>query len=119
MTLAAGRTMLAAIGASERSLSVEVLQPALVANPNYPGEYTLDWSNPTVTATVAGNLQPASTRALERAARVGKVGVHELFTDPATLTPLGRVRIGSQQYAILDARLHHSHSHAIVEEVSA
>jgi hypothetical protein len=45
--------------------------------------------------------------------------VFELYLDPVTLTPLGRVRIGSQQYTVLDARMHKTHTHAIVEEVNA
>ena len=98
--------------------TVEVLQPALVANPNHTGETSRDWTSPTVVATVLGTLQPASTRALERTGRVGKVGVHELITRATTITPLGRVRIGTQHYTVLDVRAYGSHTQATVEEVS-
>ncbi|MBA3891540.1 MAG: hypothetical protein H0X64_13520 [Gemmatimonadaceae bacterium] len=99
--------------------SVQVLAPATGANPHFTGATALDWSNPTVTATVLGRLQPAGTRALERTGRVGKHGVHELVTRPTTITPLGRVRVGAQQYSVLDARAFPTHTRAVIEEVSA
>ena len=100
--------------------SVQVLAPVVTANPNFPGSTYLEWSNATVAATLKGRLVPASTRALERTGRVGKAGVHELFTTPtALITPLGRVRIGSRVFTVLDARAYRQRLHAIVEEVSA
>lgn len=100
--------------------SVEVLAPTVAANPNFPGSTFLDWGTTTVSVTLAGRLVPASTRALERVGRVGRVGVHELFTAPtASITPLGRVRVNARQYTVLDARAYRQRLHAIVEEVSA
>ena len=98
--------------------TIEVLQPALVANTNHPGTFSRDWTDPTVVATILGNLQPASTRALERTNRVGKVGVFELYTKATTITPLGRVRIGTQHYTVLDVRAYDTHSQVTIEEVS-
>lgn len=98
--------------------TVEVLQPALAANPNHTGEVSRDWTTPTVVATVLGTLQPASTRALERTGRVGKVGVFELITKATTITPLGRVRIGAQHYTVLDVRAYDTHAQVTIEEVS-
>lgn len=116
--LTAGRALLAAIGASERTLTVQVLAPTVTANANHPTQAQVSWVTPTVTATVAGNLQPAGATALERVGAVGKRGMHELFTDPTTLTPEGRVRIASQQYRVIQAWAYHSHTHAVVEEVT-
>jgi len=98
--------------------TIEVLKPTLTANPNHPDEFTRSWANATVIATVRGSLQPASTRALERTGRVGKVGVHELITRATTITPLGRVRIGTQHYTVLDVRAYDTHSQVTIEEVS-
>ena len=99
---------------------VQVLAPVETDNPNFPCSTYLEWEGATVAATLKGRLAPASTRALERTGRVGKVGVHELFTTPsAQITPLGRVRIGARVFQVLDARAYRQRTHAIVEEVSA
>ena len=99
---------------------VQVLAPVITANPNFPGSTYLEWEGATVSATLSGRLVPASTRALERTGRVGKAGVHELFTTPtAQITPLGRVRVGTRVFMVLDVRAYRQRSHAIVEEVSA
>lgn len=97
---------------------VELLAPTTPTNPHLTNQTTVSWATPTVTRTVLGTLQPAGTRALERAARIGKAGVHELITEPASLTPQSRVRIGTQQYVVLDVRERDTHTHAIVEEVN-
>lgn len=98
--------------------TIEVLRPAMVTNTHFTGETSRDWANPTVVATVRGTLQPASTRALERTGRIGKVGVHELITRATTITPQGRVRIGTQQYSVLDVRAYDTHVQVTIEEVS-
>ena len=99
--------------------TIEVLLPELVANPHLAGVSTLDWSAATVTETVAGRMEPAGTRALERAGRIGKAGVHELCSEPVGLVPQGRVRVGAQQYAVIDVREYAPFTYAIVEEVEA
>jgi hypothetical protein len=114
----AGRGLLASVATANRELTVQILKPAVIQNPNYPSETTLNWNAATISTTVKGNLQPAGTRAVERVGQTGKQGLHELFTDPVTLTPHGRVRIGSRDYLVLDVREHHTHTHAIVEEVT-
>ena len=128
--------------------TVEVLAPALVDNPHLDGVTALHWTpvvvpftadttvitadstlvtadatehtlDAVVVETVLGSIMPAGTRALERAGRIGKTGVHELCTEPASLVPQGRVRIGARQYAILDVREFVPFVYAIVEEVAA
>ena len=99
--------------------SVEVLAPDLVQNPYFPGESYLDWSDPTVVTTVLGSLQPAGTRALERAGRVGVNGVHELVCEAVGLTPEGRVRVAGEQYVVVDVREFTPYTHAIVEAVTS
>ena len=98
--------------------AVEVLAPVMVTNPHF-GTTTPDWSNPTVTALVRGALYPASTRALERAGLLGRASVFEIVTQPATITPQGRVRVGTRVFLILDARAFPEFTHAIAEEVTA
>ena len=100
------------------SSQIEVLQPTSPANPHYVGSVSVVWSNATVTSTVLGTIHPASTRALERVGRVGKVGVHEIIMQPVSVTPLGRVRSGDQQFMVLDVRVWGAFTHAVVEEVS-
>ena len=99
--------------------SVEVLAPTLVSNPHFPGETYLDWSDPTVTSTVLANFQPAGTRALERAGRIGVNGVHELVLEAVGLAPEGRVRVGERQYRVVNVREFAPFTHAIVEEVTS
>lgn len=98
--------------------TVEYLKPTVTANTHLPGERVLNWSTATVAATTNGDLQPASTEALERVGRVGKVGVWELYTTPAPGTPAQRVRIGTQQYEVLAASIFQTHNELIVEEVT-
>lgn len=99
--------------------TVEVLAPDLVLNPYFPGESYLDWSDPTVVVSVLGSLQPAGTRALERAGRVGAHGVHELVCGPVGLTPEGRVRVGAVQFTVVNVREFVPYTHAVVEEVTS
>jgi len=98
--------------------TVEYLKPAVSSNTHLPGERVLNWSTATVAATTSGDLQPASTEALERVGRIGKVGVWELYTTPAPGTPAQRVRIGTQQYEVLAASVFPTHNELIVEEVT-
>ena len=99
--------------------SVEVLAPVVIANPHFTGESTLDWDNATITSTIAGALNPATTDALERAGLTSKRGLFTLFTDPHALTPQGRVRVAGQQYLVRDVRRYDSHTEALVELVDA
>lgn len=103
---------------NKKPATVEGLKPGLVENPNFPGEYTLDWGAPTVEVEVPGEKQPAGTEALERVGRIGKVGVWHVFTRPADFTPLSRIRIGAQQYSVLEVSAWPTHVELIVEEVS-
>lgn len=98
--------------------TVEYLKPVVSSNTHLPGERVLNWSTATVAATTQGDLQPASTEALERVGRVGKVGVWEVYTTPAPGTPAQRVRIGTQQYEVLAAGVFPTHNELIVEEVT-
>jgi hypothetical protein len=100
------------------NLTVQVLRPTLASNANLPGTNSLSWAAPTVTATVLGKMQPAGVTARERVGRVGKTGVHEIVTEPATLPPMARVRVGTQQYLILESHAYATHSTATVEEVT-
>jgi hypothetical protein len=99
-------------------VNVEVLAPVMSANAHYGGT-SPDWTTPTVSATVRGALFPASTRALERAGRIGRARVYELVTEPAGLSPEGRVRVAGRVFLIVDARDFVVYGHAIVEELSA
>lgn len=100
-------------------LEIEVLAPKLVHNPNFPGQYTPDWGRATVEDTLAGTLQPAGVKALERAGRIGRVGHHTLFLERKPVVPMQRVRVKNTtgvQYAIVEAFVWPSHVEALVEE---
>lgn len=116
--LDAARALLRTTTKDERDVTVEILTPGIDTNPYLPGETTIDWANPIVVARTEGNLQPASTKALERTGRIGKVGVYDLHTNPVQVEPEGRVRIQGQLYRVLDARILPTHSELVVETVS-
>jgi len=100
-------------------LKIEVLAPKLVHNPNFPGQVTPDWGRATVEDTLAGTLQPAGVKALERAGRIGRVGHYQLFLERKPVVPMQRVRVKNTsdvQYAIVEAFVWPSHVEALVEE---
>lgn len=99
-------------------LTIEVLKPALVTNSNLTGEKAANWAAATVVASLKGSMQPASLKALERAGRTGAVGVWAVITTPGVVTPLGRIRINTRQYTILDVAAFGTHDELLVEEVS-
>lgn len=99
---------------------IEVLAPKVVTNPNFSDQSTLDWAQATVEDAMPGTLQPAGTKALERAGRIGQVGLHSLFLDRAPLVPLQRVRVSGAtgvQYAPVEVRTWPTHVEALVEIV--
>lgn len=102
-------------------LTIEVLAPKVVTNPNFPNQSSLDWTQPTVEDTVPGTLQPAGIKALERVGRVGTVGNHQLYLARAPLVPLQRVRVKGAtglQYSVLEVRSWPGHVEVLVEEVT-
>lgn len=117
--IAAGRTLLAAVGSWNRVVTVTPLTPAEVENPNFPGQTTLDWSNATEGTPVGGILQPVQAEAAERLGIIGKVGVWAIHTGPLTIQPEGRVRISSTDYRVLEARAYTTHTELVVEEVGS
>ena len=98
--------------------TVQYLKPTVTANTHLPGESVLNWSTATVAATAKGSLQPASAEALERVGRTGAVRIWELYTTPVAVAPTQRVRIGSQQYEVLEAAAFATHNELLVEEVT-
>lgn len=105
--------------AAAAPLTVEVLKPAKVANVNLLGENSLDWSTATVAASLKGSMQPASLKALDRLGRTGAVGIWVVYTTPGTVMPLGRIRINSRQYTVLDVSAYPTHNELTVEEVGS
>lgn len=116
--LGAGRGLLAAVGASQRALVVQVLAPVMVSNPHFPGEETPSWVEPTVTATVAGTLQPVSEETATRMGLASRTDVKTLYCDATTLDPQGRVRISGSQWLVLEVRHWASHTEAIIERLA-
>ena len=101
-----------------RESTIEVLEPSIVSNPNFPSQTTLDWDNPIVVGEGSGTLQPASARALERVGRVGLVNAFEVFMDPLPVRPAQRLRVGARVFRVLESRVWRSHASAVVEEVT-
>ena len=56
-------------------LTIEVLAPKVVTNPNFPNQSSLDWTQPTVEDTVPGTLQPAGIKALEASGASAQSGI--------------------------------------------
>lgn len=116
--LQAGRGLLKAVGASQRHLTVEVLAPTMVENPHFPGEKTPSWDDPTVTATVAGVLQPVSEETATRMGLAARTDVKSLFADVVTLDPEGRVRIDSVQWRVMEVQHYATHTEAVIERLA-
>lgn len=99
------------------TVAVEVLEPVLVINPHYPSQSSVDWSDPLVAETVQGSLQPASTETVMQAGLDAKREWWNLYTDPVTITPEGRVRVLTVTYRVTRVRLFPSHTEALVERI--
>lgn len=106
------------VGASQRALVVQVLAPTMVENPHFPGEETPSWDEPTVTATVAGTLQPVSEETATRMGLASRTDVKTLYADVTTLDPQGRVRISGSQWLVLEVRHWATHTEAIIERLA-
>ena len=116
--LQAGRALLTTVGATQRHLQVEVLAPTMVGNPHFPGEETPSWDDPTVTATVAGVLQPVSEETATRMGLTARTDVRTLYADATTLDPEGRVRIAGSQWRVMEAQHYATHTEAVIERLA-
>lgn len=116
--LQAGRALLTTVGATQRHLQVEVLAPTMVENPHFPGQDTPSWDDPTVTATVAGVLQPVSEETATRMGLAARTDVKSLFADVVTLDPEGRVRISSSQWRVMEVQHYATHTEAVIERLA-
>lgn len=75
-----------------------------------------DWTNTTVVSTVNGSVQPAGQQAEARANLLSVRVTHQAYTQAVTVNPRKhRIRVGSQQYAIRDAREWPHHTEMLLE----
>lgn len=115
--IAAGRSMLAAVGTDQRTTTVTPLEPEVIENPNFPGQTTISWDNPTEGTPVAGLIQPVRAETAVRLSITSLSRTWEVHTDPLDIQPEGRVRIASTDYEVLEARHWVSHSELVVSEL--
>lgn len=116
--LQTGRALLRGVGESQRHLTVEVLAPKMVENTHFTGEETPSWDDPTVTATVAGVLQPVSEETATRMGLTARTDVRTLYADATTLDPERRVRIAGSQWRVMEAQHYSSHTEAVIERLA-
>lgn len=102
----------------ERHLTVEVLAPTMVPNPHFPGQETPDWDDPTVTATVAGVLQPVNEETATRMGLASRTDVRTLYADAVPLDPEGRVRVGGSVWRVMEVQHHATHTEAVIERLA-
>lgn len=96
---------------------IEVLLPTLVQNPHFPSQTTIDWSDPTVTATVNGALQPAGAEVVMQAGLDAAREWQQLYCEPVGLAVDGRVRISDTVYRVVRVREYASHTSALLERI--
>lgn len=118
MSMNAYGSLLGPPSLDERFTSVNILAPTVTTSTLYPSGKNIDWSNPTVTSTVRGMIQPASDKALKRLGITARQGVHTAYLEPIVLPPLARIKIGSVTYSVLDVRAWGTHTEATVEVVA-
>lgn len=116
--LQAGRALLKATGEAQRHVTVQVLAPMMISNPNFPGVETPDWSNPTITTTINGVLQPVSEDTATRMGIASRTDYRTLYSDATTLNPEGRVRAAGSDWLIHEVRHWTSHTEAIIQRLT-
>src|SRR5690606_23524167 len=109
--------MLAAVGTNQRTTTGTPLSPEVIENPNFPGQTTIGWDNPTEGTPVAGLIQPVRAETAVRLSIASLSSVWEVHTDPLDIQPEGRVRIGASDYEVLEARHWVSHTELVVNEL--
>ena len=116
--IAAGRTLLAAVGRWNRVVTVTPLSPRMVENPHFPGQFTPSWDDPIEGDAVGGILQPVSEETATRMGLASRSDVKTLYCDATTLDPQGRVRISGSHWLVLEVRHWASHTEAIIERLA-
>lgn len=116
--IAAGRTLLAAVGRWNRVVTVTPLSPRMVENPHFPGQFTPSWDDPIEGDAVGGILQPVSEETATRMGLTARTDVRALYADTVTLDPEGRVRVGGSVWRVMEAQHYSSHTEAVIERLA-
>jgi hypothetical protein len=104
--------------AGHKLVTIELLKPTLVNDPNETGRQVENWTNPTIVGELKrGNMQPASLRALQRAGMLGKINVKQIYCEPLAAMPEGRVRVDGTVYVVRSAEPWESYTQMLVEEL--
>lgn len=99
------------------SVTIELIKPTMIDDPNEDGRQIESWTNPTVITSVRGNIQPASTQALQRAGMLGKVNTKQIYSEEFGAMPESRVRVGEAIYIVRSVRPWQGHTEVLVEEL--
>lgn len=115
--LSSGRAMLRTAAAGQYDTPIVISKAGTITD---MGRTQISWDAPATVTTVQGTLQPAGTKALERAGLLGQEGIHQVYMEPTAVTPSSnRLTIDGRTFEVLSCEAWPSHTAALLREVAS